>query len=68
MIFKKTVKVKTGIHLCFIHHYRLQTITRKGEQEVTRNEAIEHAEKLSGRGKPLAVIFDKEYKNYFITE
>lgn len=35
---------------------------------MTRNEAIEHAEKLSIRGKPLAVIFDKEYNNYFITE
>ena len=35
---------------------------------MTRAEAIKQAKKLSKQNKPIFVIFDKELKDYFISE
>ncbi len=35
---------------------------------MTRAEAIRQAKKLSEEGRQLAIVFDKEYQDFFITE
>jgi hypothetical protein len=35
---------------------------------MTRSEALQQAKQLSEDGKKIAVVFDKEYQDFFITE